>query len=72
MHPGRSAVQHKTHVDTVIYYRNIYLAQAGREETNQRFLQYAQSVQVDEEQILTKVEQEKEKEAQRPGARRLK
>jgi len=27
---------------------------------------------VDEEQILTKVEQEKEKEAKRPGARRLK
>jgi intraflagellar transport protein 80 len=42
------AVQHKTHVDTVIYYRNIYLAQAGRAETNQRFMQYAQSVQVDE------------------------
>lgn len=65
------AVQHKTHVDTVIYFRNIYLAQAGREETNLRFSQYAESVQVDEEQILTKVEQEKEKEAKRPGARRL-
>mmetsp|Transcript_45447 Transcript_45447/g.72922 ORF Transcript_45447/g.72922 Transcript_45447/m.72922 type:complete len:761 (-) Transcript_45447:178-2460(-) len=66
------AVQHKTHVDTVIYFRNIYLAQASRVETNPRFTQYAQSVQVDEEQILTKVEQEKEKEAKRPGARRLK
>ena len=65
------AVQHKTHVDTVIYFRNVFLEQAGRPETNARFLQYAQSVQVEEEQILTKVEQEKEKEMQRPGARRL-
>eukprot|EP00227_Mantoniella_beaufortii_P020105 CAMPEP_0197575096 /NCGR_PEP_ID=MMETSP1326-20131121/609_1 /TAXON_ID=1155430 /ORGANISM="Genus nov. species nov., Strain RCC2288" /LENGTH=759 /DNA_ID=CAMNT_0043137801 /DNA_START=154 /DNA_END=2433 /DNA_ORIENTATION=+ len=66
------AVQHKTHVDTVIYYRNIYLEQSQRAESNQRFLQYAQSVTVDEQAVLTKVEQEKEKEASRPGARRYK
>lgn len=64
------AVQHKTHVDTVIYYRNNFLLQAQRPETNQRYLQYAQQVEVDENAILAKVKQEAEKEAARPGARR--
>ncbi|CAM9723969.1 unnamed protein product, partial [Sphacelaria rigidula] len=38
------AVQHKTHVDTVLGYREKYLKRAGKEETDKRFLQYASEV----------------------------
>ena len=61
------AVQHKTHVDTVIYHRNKYLEHLGRRETNQKFVEVLR-LGVNEEQVLMKVEQEREREAQRPGA----
>lgn len=64
------AVQHKTHVDTVIYHRNKYLEHLGRRETNQKFVEVSRGLEVNEEQVLMKVEQEREREAQRPGARR--
>lgn len=35
------AVQNKTHVDTVIAYRQRFLEQYGKEETNSKFKQYA-------------------------------
>jgi hypothetical protein len=38
------AVKHKTHVDTVLAFRQKYLDNFGRKETNKRFLQYAQGV----------------------------
>jgi intraflagellar transport protein 80 len=38
------AVKHKTHIDTVLYYRSRYIRELGREEDNKRFLQVAQSV----------------------------
>lgn len=38
------AVKHKTHVDTVLAYREKFLKKFGRKETNQRFLQYAEGV----------------------------
>ncbi|NWT08394.1 IFT80 protein, partial [Vireo altiloquus] len=38
------AVKHRTHVDTVLAYRQKFLADFGKKETNQRFLQYAEGV----------------------------
>lgn len=38
------AVKHKTHVDTVLAYRDKFLQKFGRKETNKRFLQYAEAV----------------------------
>ncbi|KAK3271476.1 Intraflagellar transport protein 80 [Cymbomonas tetramitiformis] len=64
------AVNYRTHVDTVIYFRQKHLEAAKRQETNKRFLQYVTSVQVEEEAIKAKIQQEKEKESQRPGAKR--
>ncbi|NWR97117.1 IFT80 protein, partial [Motacilla alba] len=40
------AVKHKTHVDTVLAYRQKFLEDFGKKETNQRFLQYAEGVSV--------------------------
>lgn len=38
------AMQHKTHVDTVLGYRQKYLRRSGKEETDKRFLQLAAEV----------------------------
>uniref|UniRef100_A0A7S0RGA6 Intraflagellar transport protein 80 homolog n=1 Tax=Pyramimonas obovata TaxID=1411642 RepID=A0A7S0RGA6_9CHLO len=65
------AVNYRTHVDTVMWHRQRYLTGAHREETLAKFQQYASSVQIDEEAIRAKIQQEKEKELSRPGARRL-
>ena len=59
------AVQHKTHVDTVMAYRQKYLQQTGKQERDPRFLKYAGSVEIDWEAIKAKKAQEKEKEARR-------
>ncbi|NXQ68366.1 IFT80 protein, partial [Quiscalus mexicanus] len=40
------AVKHRTHVDTVLAYRQKFLEDFGKKETNQRFLQYAEGVSV--------------------------
>jgi len=40
------AVKHKTHVDTVLAYRQKFLAVFGKKETNKRFLQYAEGVSI--------------------------
>ncbi|KAM4659436.1 intraflagellar transport protein 80 homolog isoform 2-T2 [Amazona ochrocephala] len=40
------AVKHKTHVDTVLAYRQKFLEDFGRKETNKRFLQYAEGVSI--------------------------
>lgn len=38
------AVKHKTHVDTVLAYREKFLQKFDRKETNKRLLQYAEGV----------------------------
>lgn len=38
------AVKHKTHVDTVLGYRQKYMEQYGKKEANKRFLQYKEGV----------------------------
>ena len=40
------AVKHKTHVDTVVAYRQRYLDNFDKKETNRRFMQYAEGVRV--------------------------
>lgn len=38
------AVKHKTHVDTVLAYRERFLQKFGRKENNKRFMHYAEGV----------------------------
>ena len=64
------AVAHKTHLDTVLWLRKKYLAMSGKEETHEKFTHYNDQVELNEEEITAKVQQEEEKELQRPGARR--
>uniref|UniRef100_A0A3B4WUP8 Intraflagellar transport 80 homolog (Chlamydomonas) n=1 Tax=Seriola lalandi dorsalis TaxID=1841481 RepID=A0A3B4WUP8_SERLL len=59
------AVKHKTHVDTVLAYREKFLQKFGRKETNKRFLQYAEGVEVDWEKIQAKIEMELAKEREK-------
>ncbi len=60
------ATQHKTHIDTVMYYRGRYLSGAGgAAETDKRFLTFAADVKVDAKVIAEKEAQELEKEAAR-------
>ncbi|XP_018588159.2 intraflagellar transport protein 80 homolog isoform X1 [Scleropages formosus] len=59
------AVKHKTHVDTVLAHRQKYLQDFSKKETNKRFLQYSEGVEVDWEKIQAKVEMELAKERER-------
>lgn len=61
------AVKHKTHVDTVLAYRERHLAQMKHVETNEQFKQYAQEVQVDWETVRAKIAMEKENERRNAG-----
>ncbi|KAK3513485.1 hypothetical protein QTP70_015507, partial [Hemibagrus guttatus] len=59
------AVKHKTHVDTVLAHRQKFLQDFGKEETNKRFLQYSEGVEVDWQKIQSKIEMELAKERER-------
>ncbi|KAI5093031.1 intraflagellar transport protein 80-like [Silurus meridionalis] len=59
------AVKHKTHVDTVLAYRQKFLQNFRKEETNKHFLQYSEGVEVDWEKIQSKIEMELAKERER-------
>ncbi|KAG2462052.1 IFT80 protein, partial [Polypterus senegalus] len=59
------AVKHKTHVDTVLAHRQKYLENFIKKETNKRFLQYSEGVEVDWEKIQAKIEMEISKERER-------
>ncbi|VDK46992.1 unnamed protein product [Anisakis simplex] len=54
------AVQHKMHLDTVIGYRQRYLQQTGRKETDKNFLQHLAEVEIDWEHIQEKIRQDEE------------
>ncbi|XP_059711833.1 intraflagellar transport protein 80 homolog [Haemorhous mexicanus] len=62
------AVKHRTHVDTVLAYRRKFLEDFGKKETNQRFLQYAEGLEVDWNKIKAKIEMEIAKERERAAA----
>ncbi|KAJ0407537.1 hypothetical protein P43SY_006855 [Pythium insidiosum] len=70
------AVKHTTdagtHVDTVLAYRERFLASNQLQETNKKFLQYAKQVTIDWETISKKKEVEREREQQSAGSTRRK
>merc|ERR1719321_591935 len=61
------AVKHKTHVDTVLAYRQRHLEQMKVAETNKQFIEYAQEVQVDWDTVRAKIALEKENERRAAG-----
>lgn len=61
------AVKHKTHVDTVLAFRQRYLQNFDKQETNKRFLQYSEGVQIDWEKIEAKMQLEIQQERERPA-----
>lgn len=64
------AVQHKTHIDTVLGFRQKYLQMFHKEESSEPFLRpEIQQVPVDWDQINKKIEGEKRAEEARPGAK---
>lgn len=62
------AMTHRTHVDTVLAYRQRFLQSAGRQEADAKFLQVGREVQVDWDAVQAKKRQEKERELERAGA----
>lgn len=56
------AIKHKTHVDTVLAFRQKYLEDCRKEEDNERFREYQGEVQIDWDTIKSKIEAEKAKE----------
>jgi len=61
------AVQHKTHIDTVLAYRQRHLEQMKREESNAKFIQFNGEVIVNWETVKQKVAMEKEDERRAAG-----
>lgn len=61
------AIQHKTHVDTVLAYRQRSLRATKRAETSERFLQFAAEVTIDWDAINNKIAREEERERERGG-----
>ncbi|CAK8674791.1 intraflagellar transport protein 80 homolog [Clavelina lepadiformis] len=50
------AVKHKTHVDTVLWFRQIHLQRLHRSETNSKFKKYSQGVNLNWENIQAKID----------------
>lgn len=57
------AINNKTHVDTVIAYRQRFLQQYAKEEDNEKFKQYSRDIEVDWETVKTKIRADKDREA---------
>lgn len=57
------AVQNKTHVDTVIAYRQRFLQQYSKEEDIEKFKQYTRDIQVDWNTVKAKIRADKDREA---------
>ena len=52
------ALKHKTHVDTVLWFRQIHLQRLNRNENNPKFKKFSQSVDLNWENIKAKIEQD--------------
>nr|XP_022919132.1 intraflagellar transport protein 80 homolog [Onthophagus taurus] len=52
------ATKHKSHIDTVLYVRQRYLDKIQKQEVNEKFVKLRNSVNIDEEKIKLKMEQE--------------
>ena len=57
------AINNKTHVDTVIAYRQRFLEQYQKEETLDKFKQYNKDIQVDWATVKAKIRADKDREA---------
>eukprot|EP00760_Papus_ankaliazontas_P033723 PhM_4_TR6687/c0_g1_i1/m.56010/K19678/IFT80; intraflagellar transport protein 80 len=65
------ASERRTHVDTVLAFRQRYLESFGKTETHEKFKHYASSgIVIDWETINAKIKEEKEKEKQRGAGKR--
>eukprot|EP00939_MAST-03C_sp_MAST-3C-sp1_P001027 g1027.t1 len=62
------AEKHKAHVDTVVGYRQRFLSQFGRTETDAKFIRYEGKITVDWDSINRAKEDEREKERRRRRA----
>ncbi|XP_076064271.1 intraflagellar transport protein Oseg5 [Oratosquilla oratoria] len=60
------AVKYRTHVDTVIAYRQRYLGRFQKKETNEQFIKYGKQVDTTWEKIQEKIEIEYQKEREKP------
>lgn len=56
------AVKHKTHLDTVLAFRGIYLDKMGKQEMDKQFKNYSSQVNVDWQSVNSKIEMELQKE----------
>ncbi len=56
------AVQNKTHIDTVIAYRQRFLERQGKAESNERFIQYSKDIEFDWETVKAKIRSDKDRE----------
>lgn len=63
------AIKHKTHVDTVIAFRQKYLQEFGKHETDKLFLKCSEETDIDWATIQTKISSELDRERERPGAK---
>lgn len=61
------ATHHKTHVDTVLAYRQKYLQAQGKKETSPKYLALTDKVEINWETIKEKIKKDKEKEAMDAG-----
>lgn len=61
------AAHNKTHVDTVLAYRQRYLQQQNKKETLDKYLQLADKVEINWETIKDKIKKDKESEAKAAG-----
>ena len=52
------ALKHKTHVDTVLWFRKLHLKKIGRDEIIPKFKKYSHGVELDWDDIKAKIEQE--------------
>jgi intraflagellar transport protein 80 len=58
------AIKHKTHVDTVLFFRKKYLDTFDKPETNHKFIQFKDEVELDAEKIAHKIDMEYQRELQ--------
>ncbi|GMH38669.1 hypothetical protein BSKO_06553 [Bryopsis sp. KO-2023] len=63
------ATQHSQFMDVVLFYRQKYLQSMGQVETLPEFINYNEQIELNEEAIKAKIEEERRKEAARPGAK---
>ncbi|XP_027217373.1 intraflagellar transport protein 80 homolog [Penaeus vannamei] len=60
------AIKHRTHVDTVIAFRQRYLVRFNKKESSKAFQQYEKQVEVDWKKIQEKIELEFQTEREKP------